>query len=320
MNKILILLFTVILISCDAPRTNPVDPNNPDNNIIKLEGLVKTVSFPNVAIENVTVHWLPDNLFTITDADGKYSFTNISRIDGWLFFDSKNFNRDSSFIRWGTQRKINHEKFLNAVPALDSLEFYSIVENRFQISQKYQVVIRARITDYDGSNDIDTVFVENPSFNLVKKLDFNVVTGFYEKTLSPIEFGLTSLDPLIGKDFNIKVKDLSGRIFTIGRSNIKRVIKEEITTDYPKSYQSVSVPFELRWKRFLPGFDYHYMIQIYTDEVNPELVWQNDALSSNEISLTVTESFPESNFFWVIWAVDEFKNRTRSKPSTFVIE
>ncbi len=320
MLKILLLLFSVILVSCDAPRTNPVDPNNPDNNIIKLEGAVKTVSFPNVPIKNVTVHWQPDNLYTNTGTDGKFSFTNISRIDGWLFFDNENFNRDSSFIHWGAQRKLNHEKFLNAVPSLDSLEFYSIVENRFQITQKYQVVIRARIVDYDGENDIDTVFVDNPALDITKKLVFNVQTGFYEKSLSLIDLNTTSLDQLIGKDFNIKVQDLDGRIFTIGRSNIKRVIKEEILTDYPKSNQAVSVPFELRWKRFLPGFDYHYMIQIYTDEVNPEIVWQADDVSSDEISFKVDTTLPGSNFFWVIWAIDEFKNRTRSKPATFVIE
>ncbi len=320
LSKIPLLIFILFIQSCDAPRTNPVDPKNPDNTIIQLDGVVKTVSFPNVPIEGVTVYWKPDRLFTTTGTDGRFSFTNVNRNNGWLFFESENFNRDSSYINWGAQRKIDHEKFLNAVPQLDSLEFYSIVENRFQITQKYQVVIRAGISDYDGANDIDTVFVENPAFSLVKKLDFNVVTGFYEKNLSPLDFGLTSLDPLIGKDFNIKVKDLAGRIFIIGHANIKRVIKEEIQTDYPKNYQSVGIPFDLRWKRFLPGFDFDYKIQIYTDEINPDLVWEVNNVSADEISFQITANLEGRSFFWVIWAIDEFNNRSRSKPATFTVE
>jgi hypothetical protein len=318
--KISIIILMLFLQSCDAPRTNPVDPKNPDNTIIKLEGVVKTVGFPNIPIEGVTVYWKPDKLFTNTGADGRFSFANVNRNDGWLYFENENFNRDSSYISWGTQRKIDHEKFLNAVPQLDSLEFYSIVENRFQTTQKYQVVIRARVTDYDGVNDIDTVFIENPAFDLLRKLNFNVVSGFYERTLSPLDFGLTSIDPLIGKDFNIKVKDLAGRIFSIGQANIKRVINEEVQTEYPKNNQSVGIPFDLRWKRFLPGFDFHHKLQIYTDEINPELVWEVDNVSADEFSYEVIASLQGRSFFWVIWAIDEFNNRSRSKPATFIVE
>ncbi|MCB9248128.1 MAG: hypothetical protein H6613_06095 [Ignavibacteriales bacterium] len=59
-------------------------------------------------------------------------------------------------------------------------------------------------------------------------------------------------------------------------------------------------------------------MQIYTDEVPAILVWQKEIISS-EIQYLTDVNLSSGDYFWVIWAIDEFENRTQSKPASFII-
>ena len=322
LSKILFISLSIIflILGCDAPRENPVDPNNPDNQFAELSGVVKTEGFPFIPIENVNVFWENENVIVQTSASGIYNISDIKKIDGWLYFNSEGYSGDSVFIEWNERKKISNEIFLNSNPVLDSLEFYSIVENRFQVNQIYRIVVRARITDFEGVNDIDSVFLQNEELGVKSVLLFNSLTGFYERTLSPIELQVTDLNELIGKDFNVIVTDLDQRNFTIANTFIKRVINEEIELISPINNTVVSVPFNLRWKRFTPGYSFNYEIEIRTNDAERDLVFKAENVSSDSISYPITNVFIGQDFFWTIWAVDEFKNRSRSKPGSFELQ
>jgi hypothetical protein len=306
-------------LSCDAPRNNPVDPNNPNNKISTLSGQVKGISFPNAPVENADIRWEIDGITINSDPNGDFQFVNLTRNDGWLYINHPDYSGDSIYVVWNGSRSLSFQVLLNIKPVVDSLEIFSIVENRFQITQKYLIVVRARIFDADGQNDIDSVFVENPELEVSKRLVYNVSSGFYEGNLSLSDLNTASLNEVIGKDFIILVRDLQSRIHKVATSNLKRVINEEILTDSPKSNEVVTIPFFLRWKRFEPGFSFHYLIRIHTNETPSEIVWELDNVSSESISYLIDTTITGTDFYWTIWAVDEFKNRTRSKPATFQI-
>ncbi len=314
-------LFTILLIfGCDAPRENPVDPNNPDNKFAALSGTVKTKGFPFVPINSVNVFWENENILTRTSNDGTFDIPDIKKIDGWLYFNGEGYSSDSIFIQWNNRKAINNEVFLNSNPVLDSIEFFSIVENRFQVNQIYRIVIRAQISDFEGVNDIDSVFLENESLNIRSLLLFNSLTGFYEKTLGLVDLRVTDLNELIGKDFKVVVEDLNGRNFIAANTFIKRVINEEIELLAPIQNAVVALPFNLRWRRFTPGYNFNYEIEISTNEIQPELVFRVENIPSDSISYFINTNFAGQDFFWTIWAVDEFKNRSRSKPGSFQIQ
>ncbi|NCS89072.1 MAG: hypothetical protein AUK34_05060 [Ignavibacteria bacterium CG2_30_36_16] len=317
---IFLTLFATAAVTCNAPRTNPLDPLNPDKPFTSIEGLVKTISFPNAPISNVKIYWQNDNLLSSTNAEGQFTINNIRPINGWLVFRNEKFVTDSVFIQWDSQKGKTVSVFLNAKPVLDSLEFYSIVLNRFQYSQTADLFIRARISDIDGVNDIDSVYVQNTFLNFFKILTYNVNTHFYETKITLSELTLFSIDEIIGKNFEIIVRDLDARFFTVGSSNIKRIIKQEIEISSPSNHQSVSSPFVLSWKRFTPGFSFKYLLQISTDTTPPEVVWQVENVSPDSISYLVNQALNPGEYFWTIWAIDEFKNRARSKPATFNLE
>jgi hypothetical protein len=315
-----ILLSLLLLLGCDAPRENPVDPNNPDNKFASLSGTVKTEGFPFVPIKEINVFWENENILVQTSSSGSYSISDIKKIDGWLYFNGNGYSSDSIFIQWNDRKKINNEIFLNSNPVLDSLEFYSIVENRFQVNQIYRVVVRAKISDFEGVNDIDSVFLQNESLNINTQLLFNSLTGFYERTLGLIDLNVSALEEVIGKDFLLVVDDLEGRSFNVASTIIKRVINSEIELISPINNAAVTFPFSLRWRRFTPGFNFNYQIEISTNEIQPELVFRAENISPDSIAFLITNEFAGQDFFWAIWAIDEFKNRSRSKPGSFQIQ
>ena len=140
-----------------------------------------------------------------------------------------------------------------------------------------------------------------------------------KNTISLEDLHITSIDIVIGKEFQINVFDSDAKKFIIGKSNIKRIIKEEITTTAPLGRDTINTPNPLlEWRKFTPGFEFRYLLEIYTSEVLPILVWQKE-ISSAEIQYLTDANLSSGDYFWVIWAIDEFENRTRSKPSSFII-
>lgn len=315
-SKFLILL--TFFISCNAPRNNPLDPENPDNKISTIDGHIKTVNVPQNPIEGARIFWENEEILTQSDQNGYFKIENVERINGWLKIAKDGYSIDSIMIDFGGRKNISTDIFLNAIPQIVELEFYSITINKFPTTQKYSLEIIARITDEE--NDIDSVFIENAELNVKKELLYDASQKYYENSLSLEDLKITSIDIVIGKEFHINVSDLNGSKFNVGKSNIKRIIKEEIETTTPSGRDTVLTGNPvLQWRRFTPGFEYSYLIQIYTDEVQPLLMWENE-LSSAEIQYEADANLTSGDYFWVIWAIDEFKNRTRSKPSSFIVK
>ncbi|MBK6913537.1 MAG: hypothetical protein IPH11_07675 [Ignavibacteriales bacterium] len=323
LNLISICFSFVIVIfipSCEAPRDNPLDPLNPENNLASIEGWVKALGFPNLAVKNAEVIWKNNLTTVLTDNNGNYSFVNIEKADGWLIFRSDLYSDDSLFVQWGAEKKKSLETFLNAKPIADSIQIYSIVQNRFQFTQLYELFVAVKLSDEDGANDIDSVFIESQVFNTKQVLQFNSETGFYERKFDLSELNVTFIDETIGKGFDFVVEDLDGRYFKVGSSNVKRIIREEVKLLSPLNNEIVNQPVFLNWERFFPGFDFNYKVEVFTNQSPAELVWQKENISSSEISVLTDSSLTSGDYFWVIWAIDEFLNRSRSKPATFRIE
>jgi len=314
------IVASIFFLSCNAPRNNPLDPLNTENNLGTIEGTIKTIGFPNSPVANAEVIWKNTLAAVRTNDKGSYSFTNLEKADGWLIYKSNSYSDDSLFIHWGGEKKKSLETFLNAIPIVDSIQLYSIVQNRFQFTQLYDLFVTVKLFDEDGANDIDSVFVSSQVFNTKQVLQFNSESGFYEKKFSLSELLVTSIEETIGKNFDFIVKDLSGRYFNVGSSNVKRVIRDEVKLLAPLNNEIVNQPVILNWERFLPGFTFNYTIEIYTNQSPAELVWQKVNISADQISILTDVTLTSGDYFWVVWAIDEFLNSSRSKPATFRIE
>ena len=309
----------LLAFSCNAPRHNPLDPQNSNYSYAALEGNLQTVSLPRLPISEATVLWRPENRMTQTDAAGYFLLDPIAPINGWVYFEKSGYQQDSFYVAWNQSRHASVARFLNASPQLQELSLTSVVINNHLSGgtvQTQQLELKAWITDQD--NDIDSVFAVCPALSIQSLLN-DIVDKRYVKTIRLGELKINDLEEAVGREFEIQVKDNSSTVHPVGRGSLKRVIKEEILFDSPANHQGVTATPTLRWSRFAPGFSFTLIVEIYPEEINPQVVYRSTGLGATQVSHTVEQALPPGDYFWVIWCVDEFGNLSRSKPASFTV-
>jgi len=307
--------------ACDAPRNNPLDIHNPNYSYSDLIGQVRSLSLPHQGLSGAGILWRNNQIYRQSDLNGYFTFEGLQQKNGWLIFSKDGYHTDSLFIDWNSSQIHALDVMLNAVPRLDSLIFFSSILNRYPDIQVLELSVRARIVDAD--NDIDSVFLRCPELNYADYLNFDTVDEFFEREHIPMaRFGVASAEMLIGKEFSIEVKDKFLHETITDHPFIKRIIRDETNLKSPLSHDTVSVRPTLRWEPVTPGYPLEYTVEIRTDEVDPQLVWQREHLPSNASSVTVDSDLPVQpidSYIWAVWIIDEFGNRARSKYKTFIV-
>ncbi len=313
-------LLALLVVSCDAPRNNPLDPENPSNKIISIEGTILTDTKSPEPVAGVSVYWMNEKISGVSNDEGYFRLKCSVQTGGWLFFKKDGFATDSIYVNWDGKTKISLQVNLNSLPTLKSISFYSIVRNKYS-TVDYQLALDCEITDID--DDIDSVRLINQGYKISKQLS-KLSASRFQGDFYEYELGVTSLENLVGKNFDIVVKTARGDEIVVGKSSIKRIIKDVIEFISPANQEVVSSLPTLKWKKFTQGFNFTYTIEIFSDEPEPELVWKKEAISSTETSIDVDSAIPitpnNNKFFWVIWCVDEYKNMARSRTAGFVVQ
>jgi len=304
-------------------NTNQLSVRAPEKtmiyNVANLKGSVRTESIPRVPISNVKVFWKNNNMLVETNSLGIYSFNNLPQSNGWLFFEKDGYAPDSVYVTFDGRNTVElGERNLNANPDMKELLVYTIVQNRHSGLPIIRLIIQTSLTDAEG--DIDSVFVNCKPLNFSKLLEYNPANRYYEGKYLSAELNLISLDEAIGQNFEIKVKDRFNRIFNVGGTNIKRIIRQEVIPESPINKSVVGSKPILRWSRFQPGYNFYYHIQIFTDEVSPILIWQKNNISKEDIEIVADINIPPGEYYWLISSIDDFGNTGISKPATFVVQ
>ncbi len=318
-KHILIFISTIfILFSCDAERTNPLDPENPNNTLYKIDGSVQTVSLPRKQINEVNIYWSAGSRFVTTSEDGSFSIELTKVENGWLVFSKDGYSIDSVYIDWGIKKRKTLSVFLNALPQLYSSIFSSIVIQKYPNRKDYYIETIVKLKD--NENDIDSVFFENKDLNIFEHLNYNVVKSHWEKRISVGGLKLTTLDELIGKTVLYTAKDKSGKVFKLSETSLKRIIREEIQITSPGNQQEVTLPLTLKWGKYQPGFNLNFRIKIFRDSDPDELVFQKKEIGQNKLFYNVEDELVSGNYYWVIYCIDEFGNQGSSKSASFKIK
>ncbi len=319
-KSLMIILFCLLFsfYNCETPRNNPLDPNNSNHKLATISGQVLTYRVPHIAVSEVNLFWKLEGRSQWSDSDGNFEINRIQKVDGWLTIEKFGFLTDSVHVEWTNQQSQNLEIYLNELPTLDSLIFYSSIENRRPERQIISILTKAKIHDED--NDIDSVFITSPPLDVFTHLIFNTEKEQYERKLSMEELQINTPEAVTGHEFIITVKDNFGNLLELNRSVIKRIIKEEIETIEPAGSELTSSQPTLSWKPFTPGFPFNFMVEIYIDEISPVLVWQKDNIQPATLSTEVDIVLAPNDYFWIIWCIDEFENRSSSKPEKFYVE
>jgi hypothetical protein len=316
-TKWLEILFAILVYSCNAPRSNPIDPNNPGNSFSVIDGNVSTSYIPLVGIPDVLVYWVPENRLVKTDINGYFIIDNIKSTDGNLIFEKEGFKSDTLLVIWNGSDRISKQVHLNSLPQMEYLNISTSVE--FELSGRTaEVHFLARVTDKDSQ--IDSVYVENSTGGLKRKME--LAGEEYSLILNETDLQIDNLEVLIGKDFNLYVADSAvGTAYNIGSGKISRIIYNEPITISPVNSDSISSSPVLEWNQPALGFNFNYLVEIYINETgNNELIYSSGPIDSGTTVHNTGLSLLPGEYFWVIWVVDQLNNRARSRPALFVVQ
>jgi len=315
----LFVLIIILFFSCNAPQNNPLDPENPDNNLGTIQGVVQTFSLPFTGIPDVSIYWPKANKLVKSDANGKFVINNVPTENGSLIIQKDGYRPDTVIINWGSSKTVSPQVNLNSLPELDSIAIFTTVINQFNPDQTFELNIQAKVSDRD--NDIDSIKVFNNQLNLDKKLDFNITQNFFQSALSTSDLNVNDLEEVIGLDFNINVYDRFQNVYNIGSGKVSRVIKTPVLIESPSNADSVNSNPTLTWLRFKPGYPFTYTVEVYTNDfANSQIVARQQDISSDSTSYFVRTVLQPRDYYWVLWVVDQFQNRARSKPATFIVK
>ncbi len=315
----IIIFIFIAIISCQAPRNNPLDPNNSGYALASIEGTVQTFSVPYTGISDVKVFWPGQNVLVTTDKKGKFVIDNIKRQNGILIFSKESYKTDTINIVWNDGDIINPQVNLNKIPKLDSIAIYTNVINQFSPQPLANLIVKANISDND--NDIDSVYVVNAELKLKKSLVYNITEKNYQISLTTADLNVNDIEETIGLDFKIIVQDIFKEKFEIGSGKVSRVIKNTVDIKSPANDTTINSNITLQWYHFNSGYKFTYMIEIYTyDFINSQLILRSEKISSDKTNFQVDLPYNQTRYYWVIWVIDQFQNRSRSKPATFNVQ
>ncbi len=318
MGAVLLLL----PLSCSAPRNNPLDANNPDRKLSGIEGKVLSLSLPHRPIPGAEVQFRLGQRLAFSDASGRFDLPNVHRYNGWLHISKPGFHVDSVYLQWDHNPQWHGEVYLNAMPHVDSLIFYSSLINRYPAIQILELFVKTRISDAD--KDIDSVLFESPTLNFATVLIYDTMDRFYEREHIPMtQLNVQSAEEIIGHRFRIIVKDSYGHSDSVCTTEIRRIIRDEVQLKSPAGHDTVSTTPTLYWEPITPGYAFTYTVEVRTDEADPQLVWQKAGLSPGTSSVQVDTPLPKSpnnNYIWAVWVIDSFGNRARSKFKSFQVQ
>jgi len=315
---IFICFTTFFLFHCNAPRNNPFDPENPETSFAGIKGNVHSMNVPINPISGVTVYWENDKIYVTTNSNGQFAINNITPAEGLLLFNKIGFMPETVQVRWDGAKLFNLTQSLNAYPTIDSLNIYTIVKNRYPDIQTSELAINTKIQDQD--NDIDSVFIVNEDLNFKKDLLYNVNTRMYEGIFTILDLNVSSMRKVIGYKLDIIVKDKFSHTIKLDGDKAARYIQDEIELISPVNFQEVTPSPTLTWKEFMPGFNFKYKIEVYVDDIPARIVWEKEGISPDSTNYTIDTQLPESDYFWMIWCIDEFQNRSRAKPASFTVK
>ena len=283
-----------------------------------LQGKVQTSRVPPMPIVGAKVTWNPGNQYTFTDASGNFTFNNPVIEDGVLIIVAEGYKPDSTTISWQNQQLVTKNFFLNAKPQLDELAIYSTVEFDYGDRTTFKMIVESKISDQEG--DIDSVYIKNDDLNIKASLNYDVLKRQFERTFSALDLGLNSIREAVGYDFEIIVVDQYNDTFILGTDRIERLILDEIPILNPINNELVQENFSVEWDFFNPEFSFTFTVEVYTNQdFTSDLVWRKTKIPADTSNVVVTKSLPAGEYFWWIWCVDQFNNKSRSKPGSFEI-
>ena len=321
-----VLLSLIVGLGCgDAPRDNPLDPLSPQyTGLVAVRGTV-LLRDQNTPIADARVTSLRDSISVFTDANGRFTFAQLTSGAQTLVCTMENFVSDTVRVVLGAGTTQDVSFSLNGAPVVLLQTIVTRKIDQYYPSAQYYADVSAAVTDPNGIADLDSVWFAADVLRF--PMDYIPSTKRFQITLSKYDLPTNSIQWLVGIPLHIVSRDRSGALNTSGAFFVTRVIETGATPSYPSSANSdttTGTPL-LMWLPPSVTFSYTYALNISQVNAGTETsVWSVGGLDSFDEEYqfpggTSSQTLPSGTYVWSVAVVDEFGNTCRSKEASFVV-
>jgi hypothetical protein len=324
----------------DAPRDNPLDTQSPQ--YIAMASIAGTVAIlnQNTPLPSATITSIEDDVSTLSDASGAFSFDHLTIGTQTLVCSKTNYTPDTQKTVLQAQTTMHVNFRLNGAPYIVSQNIYTRKIDQYYPSPQYFVDVTASVADPNGITDIDSVwfYATYPSSHSLKfdtlffPMTYSVSTRLFQITIYKYDLPTNTIQWLVNKPLQIRSRDIHNAINYSNPFYISRVIEDEAIPTYPTTNTTTSArdttgptPL-LQWSPPDVTFNYAYSLTISrTISGVRSDVWSYAQLASinEEIQFPGDNSgktLDSGEYVWTISVVDDFGNYSRSKEASFVVK
>ncbi|MBU0517513.1 carboxypeptidase-like regulatory domain-containing protein [bacterium] len=324
----LICLFVCLsLVGCEAPRTNPYDPESSTyiGSNAPTATFYGTVQTRNLQPIQDAFIYIPGVAAVSSDSSGQFEITNLPSGKYQVICTKEGFTTSTVTDSLGFLQVKRVDFELNSVPQLLDFDIttHYVYNVPFTPSIYYELRANAIIFDPDGAVDIDTVlFTTTDSLFLYAFKEADVVndTAIYTLTAREDTIPGLSIYSLVDKEFFCQVWDKNGAQNTSQIQLITRVFDKYPQPDYPLG----GLPYpkdtlEVVWYEFEETFNFTFTVSLYYGST-PDSFWDSTGISSEVTSIVIGDFLVFGTYHWRIEAVDFYGNSALSSKSYFVIQ
>lgn len=324
---ILGIIFALWGVGCvsDAPRVNPLDPAIAGSSRLQISGKVEHLN-SSAPIGAALLFLTPGNMVAQSDMNGHFTISGgIAPGDYTLRCEAEGFAVDS--LNFSIRQDTSVTFKLNALPVFERISLTTDHETTFLPPDNYFLNIDILARDTDAPGNIALVWFDIPATGHRDTLQeiASVQGQRFFKRIEAAEMGVNSLKELIGKPLEFYARDGEGAAAASGGRYLTRIIDDPPLPLAPITVPPqppVSLPFRFEWDFISEPFHFDYAIEIYLNvpvALPPEAQISGIPADSTGYFFN-PPSFSAGEYYWVLYIVDEFGNRSRSRQTVLTIE
>ncbi|NOZ57145.1 MAG: carboxypeptidase regulatory-like domain-containing protein [Calditrichaeota bacterium] len=287
-----------------------------------LSGIVTGIYPPYAPLADAEVR-LPTLRRTVgTDDNGHFRFESVPPGSYLLLAKKSGYRPDSLNVDVSEDTDPSPILFrLDALPRVENAKLTTTHISRWwPPDDLYILTATASIWDPDGPADLVATWLECETWGRIDTLAYQPARRAFAADVLESDLPTKSLVALEGHAFHILGSDRLGARTQSGPLYISRIIDFTPVIESPKGYTETSAQPWLRWRKADVPFPHTWSVEIIHIEGGLALpAWSASGLAQDSTRVQPSVPLSSGAYYWVLWIVDEWGNRSRSKEGAFKV-
>ncbi len=302
----------IALASC-APRDNPYDPLSPYR-FSQITGSVTNLR-GNEPVAGAVV-MLDSSELEITSEDGTFRFYTREGIHHLTVMGDGILEKDT-VLEVAKHDEVQLTMPVDRLPVITNTAVNSDHIASTMYGEQYFLKLSCSVSDPDGEYEIDSVVavIESQRYMMEQVGMDSFAVAIPESALP-----LHDIYEIMGSPIAIEARDIHG-----GRAVESPLYLARVISSIPQGIEPIGGHFTsatptLVWHSMDTGFDLTYQIEVYTAPIGqpPSLILREEGI--RDTVYTVPNPLPTGYYYWLVYCVDNFGNRSRSVEYLFIVQ